>query len=152
MDTEEFKSTFVDVDLDAILTEADNPSVNSEEEYIKYKNSYMNSAISALEQYSDACKNIQTLESAQMTVNGGKIMYQYIDEDVLNGFKQVKNELITKQRVELKNILTFCDKLNKSMTFNKTLNRSPSIRSVRSIVSSSSNKGGLFSKFRIRRK
>lgn len=106
MDDKEFKQKFLDsVDnFDNILIQNNNPLVNSQEYYLNYKQTYIATTLENLKTYSLLKNQLDKLLSEQhQVIDGKKVYYTYIDNQLLDNLREQCFQVYTKQKQLLEN-------------------------------------------------
>lgn len=108
-----FKTTFLDVNFDNLLTEVDNHLVNSNEFYLEYKNKYLSSSQERFDTFSKLLDNFYSLHN-NYSVNNNKYNYTFIDKNEYEKLKYELKILIDSQRQALNNFIQYIQFLNTS--------------------------------------
>lgn len=115
MNTIDFENEFLNIDFDGILIRNDNPLVNSFDHYIQYKNKYVEEAKSAQSAFIQLTNELDSIQNQSYIKNESstKIRFQNVDQDVVNGLKHRRKEIVSHQRYLLEQFLHYIDTLNK---------------------------------------
>jgi hypothetical protein len=98
--------------LDDILLENNNPLVNSDDEYLIYKNNYFEQSKINYELYTKKSKELLLLTKSEYDTFGTRYIYTYIDKTYVANLKiEIKN-IILEQRRLLNNLIHYTNSLN----------------------------------------
>jgi hypothetical protein len=142
----DFKKEF-NRDFDKILSDNNNPAINSEE-YTTYKSKYINSLTLNNLKYNELMTeltNIQTKMGFSINNNTRRV-FTFIDNNIVENTKRDIKQLVLCQRTLLNQFLVYLEKLNNNYittSVRRETSRSPSIKSIKS---SKSRKFKLFRK------
>jgi hypothetical protein len=131
-----FIDEFIATNFDDILLQNDNPLINSDEYYIKYKQCYMDDARTNLLEYETLTNELRRLQEIKLVaLSDSKVIYTFVNDVTIQGLKSKRKDLVVKQRQKLTNLLLYIDRLN--MDFEKILgnscDKSASIKSKKSV-------------------
>lgn len=145
----DFQSTFIK-NFDRILSNNNNPAINSDE-YIQYKTTYLQNTRANLinyEKFSSELSKLQQLVDFT-NVSQKRITFTFLDKSNIENLKTQIKSLVISQRNLLQQFMSYLDNLNTTFISSENYRetkRSPSIGSIRSVVSNKSRKFKLFRK------
>jgi hypothetical protein len=129
----DFEMLYINVNFDDILIENNNPLVNSEDVYLKYKTEYFEQTNKNYNMFKKLSEELENLEGNQgYTTYGSKYTYIYNDVIEIEKLRLTIKQIVIAQRKLYKNFYHYVNLLNsKREAFEQPKN--PSVK--RSILS-----------------
>lgn len=114
MNNIDFKKEFIDVDFDNILLETNNPIINSYENYLKFKQSYLTTAQTNYEKFNELCSKFNEMNGKNFKkISDTKFIYTYIDRNEYINLKNNIKSIVIKQRELYQNFISYLNTINK---------------------------------------
>lgn len=111
----DFKREFI-IDFDSLLTQTNNPLINSDEHYLQYKQRYIKNAKDAQKRFTQLCKEIQVIQQTQkINVSYCKFQYTFSQDELSEKMNELK-AIISQQRKALLNFLNHIQFLNNNVS------------------------------------
>lgn len=142
METIDFEKFFLNISFDDILLNNNNPLINSYDQYIKYKESYLSTTESNYMNYLNIVNKLSVIKQKKCTkVSDRKIYVTILDKNEELALKKELKNLVSTQQNLLKNFLNYVNLLNENK--DNASSRPRSIRSIRSTKSIKSTKSAI---------
>jgi hypothetical protein len=113
--TDEFKEQFSKTDFDNYLIEQNNSLVNSNEYYLQYKNTYIETTKNNYNTYTKLLDKYNTLTN-NYTITSNKYIYQVIDNKKYDSLNMEIKTLVEEQKKLFNNFIHYIEFLNTSLT------------------------------------
>ena len=117
MTTSDFNNEFINVHFDEILLKYNNPLINSNEMYLKYKQNYLSKSRDNFKIYTELNDQLNQINSLHLKTNTNKIEYKYINKSQRFEIKSNIKKLLINQRILLSHFLHYINSLNNNKTF-----------------------------------
>jgi len=118
--TIDFKKTFIDIDFDDMLLRNNNPLINSDDHYLKYKQNYKTTSLANFETYTDLQRQLASLGNLQFhKPTATKYIYTHIKSDKLDTVHREISSLLQRQNKLFEQFTNYITFLNNN--FNKIM-------------------------------
>lgn len=131
----DFYNLFINIDFDAMLSNENNPLINSKEFYLNYKNEYFDQTHKNYSQYLRYNAELQKLKDLQYTVKPTKYHFVYLDQNRLDSLKNDLKKIILCQNTLFENFKHHITKLNTDKELFLLQNQKESTSNQRGLLS-----------------
>ena len=109
----DFYNMFLNVDFDSILSEINNPLVNSKEFYLNYKNEYFDQTNKNYSRFLRYNSELQRLRNTEYKKTATKYTFLYLDQNKIESLKNDLKSIILEQNILFNNLKYHIEMLNK---------------------------------------
>lgn len=109
----DFYNQFVNIDFDNILSETNNPLINSKEFYLNYKNEYFDQTNKNYSKFLRCNSELQKIKDSQYKIEKTKYKFIYLDQNKQELLKNELKNIIICQNTLLDNFKHHIHMLNK---------------------------------------
>jgi len=93
----DFYNMFVNIDFDSLLSETNNPLINSKEFYLNYKNDYFDQTNKNYSKFLRCNSELQKIKDNQYKIENNRYNFIYLNQNKLESLKSELKSIILKQ-------------------------------------------------------
>lgn len=109
----DFYNMFLNVDFDSILSETNNPLINSKEFYLNYKNEYFDQTNKNYSRFLRYNSELQRLRNTEYKKTATKYTFLYLDQNKIESLKNDLKSIILEQNILFNNFKYHIEMLTK---------------------------------------
>lgn len=111
----DFYNMFININFDNMLSEINNPLINSKEFYLNYKRTYFDHTNKNYSRFLRINAELQKLKQLQYKITNNKYYYNYLDQKQLDSLKNDLKSIIISQKELFNNFKHYVETLNKDI-------------------------------------